>query len=157
MNTKDLRQKCVDLGFEKLHQALWQMCCVKHVSGDPKKSKSMYKKLMTGILKEYESEGKERVVLPCVKIIEAFKIVNPMVGRLYAMKTQRSAADRLLEQFGEEELLKMIASLPAINAMPFAPKATTPMELEIKCGQIIAFVAQEKNRNGGNKQIGVAF
>lgn len=109
-------------------------------------------------LDKLEKPTMPRAVLPCVKIIEAFKEVNPAVGRLYAMKVQRDAADRLIGIFGEEKLLQMISVLKTVNEMPYAPKATTPLQFEAKVGQIMAFVKQEENKRGNTpKSVGVAF
>lgn len=87
------------------------------------------------------------------KILSFFKEVNPSYERLYANKTQRAAVERLIGKFGEEKIIATIQSLPALVNKPFAPKITTPLELERDLGKLIIFYNQEKSKVVKNKYV----
>lgn len=78
-------------------------------------------------------------------LIEKFKDVNPTYKRIYANKTQRAALERLVKEFGLEGVASMIESLSSIISLPYAPKVTTPLELERDLGKIKAFVQQQES------------
>lgn len=80
------------------------------------------------------------------QIIFLFKEVNPSVQILYGRPNQRRAVERLLKLWGREKLENTIKALPRINAMPYAPIATTPLQLEEKAGRILAFMSQHRNK-----------
>ena len=86
-------------------------------------------------------------------IINLFKEINPSFERLFGNKTERGAVSRLLQKFGKEKLESMVKSLPSIIARKYAPRVTTPYQLEKKLGEIKAFIEQEKQ--GAGKNIGV--
>jgi len=77
------------------------------------------------------------------EILTSFKEVNPAYSRLFSNKTQRATAERLIKQFGLEELTAMVAQLPAINQIPYMPVTTTPYELEKNLGKIKGRLAQQ--------------
>jgi len=77
-------------------------------------------------------------------IISLFESVNPSFKRLYANKTQRSAVERLVAEHGYEKTAHMVKELPKIIYKPFAPKVTTPLELERDLGKLITFSRQSK-------------
>lgn len=79
-------------------------------------------------------------------IIEKFKGVNPSYQRLFANTTERDATERLLKQYGQEELIKIIDSLEDIVIRPFAPRITTPYELERNMGKLKIFIGQNNNQ-----------
>lgn len=80
-------------------------------------------------------------------LIELFEAVNPSYERLYANRTERAALERLLKKHGEEKLRAVLEELPSIISRPYAPRITTPCELERKAGQLKVFLAQERNRS----------
>jgi len=80
-------------------------------------------------------------------IIYSFKDVNPSYERLFSNTTERKACARLISKYGVENLKTMISHLQEIISKPYAPKATTPYELEKNLGKIKAFVDQEKGKN----------
>lgn len=80
-------------------------------------------------------------------LIGLFKEINPNYERLFANKTQRSALERLVKKFGREKVEKMIKFLPKIFGRPYAPTITTPLELEKKLANLIAFLQKEKMIN----------
>src|SRR3989304_1071054 len=55
------------------------------------------------------------------EVIDAFKEVNPSHKKLFAMKPQRDASSRLIEQFGYDKMLKMVAFLKHSNQKSYAP------------------------------------
>ena len=81
------------------------------------------------------------------KVIKLFETVNPLIGKYYANKTQRASVTRLLKVFGFIELERMIAFLPRTNAMPYAPKITTPYQFEQDYAKLKAFLAQKRSIN----------
>jgi len=79
------------------------------------------------------------------ELIDLFKGVNPTYQRLFNNKTEREALKRLVEQFGKEKVAKLIKSLPAIIHKPYAPRITTPYQLEKKLADLLAFIQQERS------------
>lgn len=81
-----------------------------------------------------------------VEVIENFKDVNPSYERLFPNKNQRSAAERLLKKYGREKVLGMVKSLESITSQKYAPKITTPIELERDLGKLVAFYKQNETK-----------
>lgn len=67
-----------------------------------------------------------------VKLIDAFKPINPVYKKWYGNKTQRKAAQSIIEDHGEETALKVIAILPKTNEMTYMPTIMTLLQLEEK-------------------------
>lgn len=80
-------------------------------------------------------------------LISLFKPINPSFERIYPNKNQRAALQRLVDKYGEENVEKMILALPEIVSKKFAPRITTPYQLEQKLGDIKLFLEQEKQIN----------
>jgi predicted ArsR family transcriptional regulator len=88
----------------------------------------------------------DEVAEPVVnELISLFKYVNPTYNRLYANKTEREALKRLVKQFGKEKIAKLIKALPEIIVKPYAPRITTPYQLEKKLADLLAFIQQERS------------
>ena len=85
------------------------------------------------------------------EIIESFRVVNPSVNRLFANKTQRAAVDRLLKQYGIEKLKQMVAFLEHSNSQRYAPTITTPLQLEIKMGELKAWADKQRSTVSAGK------
>ena len=79
-------------------------------------------------------------------LIDLFKDVNPSYKKLFGNKTERKAITELVEQFGYEKIEATIKALPGVIAKPYAPKITTPYQLQRDLGKLIAFVNQERGR-----------
>ena len=77
-------------------------------------------------------------------IIELFKEINPSYERLYSNKTQRAALKRLVDKFGAEKVSNGIKTLPSVINQKYAPRITTPLQLEQKMGELVAFLNQQK-------------
>ena len=87
-------------------------------------------------------------------LIDLFSEVNPTHARLFGNKTERQAMERLFKKFGEDWLAKLLKALPKIISQPYAPRITTPYQLEKKMGELKAFVEQaRKKQNSKGKQI----
>ena len=84
-------------------------------------------------------------------LIELFKEVNPNYEILFKNKTQRAAIERMVSKFGREKVENAIKVLPQIINKPYAPRITTPIQLENKLGELKAFYEQEKSKVGKNQ------
>lgn len=84
------------------------------------------------------------------KLMPLFKAINPTYDTLFSNRTERKSLLRLLERFGIEKVRATIEALPGIINKPYAPKITTPYELEKNLGKLISFVNQEKAKNQTN-------
>lgn len=73
------------------------------------------------------------------KFIELFEPVNPTFEKLFANKTQRAAAERLLKKFGFEKMAGTLEVVKISNCQKYSTKITTPLELENNLGKLVAF------------------
>lgn len=83
-----------------------------------------------------DEPAKHNVINDMFKI---FQEINPTIN--YGNKTERSAAQRLVDRLGEEKALSSArAALMASKSIDqFAPSITTPLELERKMGKLLNF------------------
>jgi len=79
-------------------------------------------------------------------LIELFKPINPTYQRLFANKSQRQAIERLVKQFGQEKVENMIKYLPTVFGKPYAPRISTPYQLEQKLADLISYRQQERSK-----------
>lgn len=77
-------------------------------------------------------------------LILLFKEVNPNYENIYKSKTERGALQRMVDKFGGEKVESAIKKLPDVINKKYAPKITTPYQLEKDLGKLIAFVRQEE-------------
>lgn len=80
--------------------------------------------------------------------IGLFQRVNPSYEQLFQRKPQRDAAQRMIEKHGMEPMTKLIEQLPRLLTDRYAPKATTPVQLEEKLGQILMYFKNKGARHG---------
>lgn len=80
------------------------------------------------------------------EVINLFKEVNPSYRNLFANKTQRAAALRLVTLWPRPKLDNLIGILPQTNARKFWPKITTPLELERQAGVLKAKLEEERQQ-----------
>lgn len=78
-------------------------------------------------------------------IIDLFEPLNPSHDRLFKNKTQREATERLISKHGEDKVRKMIAEAVKCFGKQYCPTITTPVELELKLGQLAAAVKRSKS------------
>jgi len=83
---------------------------------------------------------------PTNRLMELFRPINPTINKLFAHKTQREALERLINKFGEAKIENTIKSLWSIVTQKYAPRITTPLQLESKLGDLIIFYKQSQNK-----------
>lgn len=71
------------------------------------------------------------------KYLEYFYKINPLFN--FSNKTQRSAMQRILNKLGEEKTKGTLEYVLTIQGKKFAPIITTPLQLEYKLGELIAY------------------
>jgi hypothetical protein len=81
-------------------------------------------------------------------VIDAFKTVNPMYRELFYRKVERGASESLLKVLGKENLLEIVDILQQTNMQEFAPRITTPRQLQEKLGKLQIFVRQYQQKAG---------
>jgi len=91
------------------------------------------------------------------ELINKFKFVNPNYELLFKNKTQRKAMERLTGKFGVEEIGKLLDALPQIVTRKYAPRITTPLQLEKKLGELLIFLKQEKQKARKGRKIGIVI
>ena len=79
-------------------------------------------------------------------LLELFKTINPNYEQLFKNKTQRAAMERMTAKFGKEKMENGIKTLPQLFGKKFAPIITTPVQLENKMGELIAFLNKERSQ-----------
>lgn len=79
-------------------------------------------------------------------VIDLFKIINPSYDRLFANKTQRGAVERLLKKYSQDQLDRIIKVAFKANQTKYAPRITTPLQLESKLGDLL-FWANKNNKS----------
>lgn len=89
------------------------------------------------------------------RLLGLFKDVNPNYQKLYSNKTQRKALEDMVKRFGEEKLERTIIALKELINRPYAPVITTPLQLEQKMGDLIAFANKEQKQTSGKVAIQV--
>ena len=88
--------------------------------------------------------------------INLFNKINPSYQRLFGNATERACAARLIKQYGYEKMEKTLIALPDILGQPYAPRITTPYELEKNLGKLLQFV-QQNNQIINSKKADIAF
>lgn len=63
------------------------------------------------------------------QVIKLFEEVNPATKSYYNRPNQREACQKLVDEYGFEEVSKVVAFLPRSNKIPFVPTITTPLQL----------------------------
>jgi hypothetical protein len=104
-------------------------------------------------IEKKEKNRKEKIILHSGEaaskinhLINLFKEVNPSYKQIFKNKTQRACLDRLIKEHTYEKVEAMIMALPQIIGKKYAPRITTPYQLEIKLGDLVAFVKQETSQ-----------
>ena len=94
--------------------------------------------------KSNKEEKQNSISVEIGMVIKAFEPINPSSRLFYARRPQRDACQRLLENHSLEWLLKIIQVLPKTNVTKYAPTITSPLQLEEKMAQLVAFIQKEK-------------
>ena len=87
------------------------------------------------------------------KAIGGFKDVNPSYTRIFANKTQRAALSRLIKLHGVEKIEAIIGYLPKSNATKYAPTITTPLQLEARLGDLLAWAQKQKDTSSKHRGV----
>lgn len=82
-------------------------------------------------------------------LISLFKEVNPSYKNFFANTTQRAALERMVKEHGLEKVTGLLEGLPEIVNRPYAPKITTPIQLEQRLGELMIFISQEQSKKRG--------
>lgn len=106
--------------------------------------KDTYKRKERNLSKERGSVVASKDAPDIVKIIDAFKPVNPSFGKWYGRKDQRDAISRMLKIHGLEMILKVLLVLPKTKGIAYIPIITTPVQLEDKWAALEAGLMKEK-------------
>jgi len=77
--------------------------------------------------------------------INSFKEVNPSYQRLFGNTTEIKASVRLIQKYSLDKMISTANALQEIITKPYAPRITTPYELEKNLGKLLAFIEQNKN------------
>lgn len=80
-------------------------------------------------------------------ILDLFKHINPSYKQFFKNTTQRAALDRVIKSIGYQKTENALKILAQTNGMKYAPVIITPLQLESKLAQLIAFVKREKLSN----------
>lgn len=84
------------------------------------------------------------------ELIDLFADINPMYEDIYKNKTERNALQALTNKMGYEKVLNTLKALPAIVALPYAPRITKPTELKRDLGKLVIFYKQEQGKIKNN-------
>ena len=78
------------------------------------------------------------------EVLKAFELIDPKNKTYYANKTQRSACEFLLEEYGMEKVLSAIKIIPGINVKKlYIRQITTPYDLKENWVKIVNALKQE--------------
>lgn len=85
------------------------------------------------------------------EVINLFEPMNPSYERLFSNKTQRASIERMLKKMGRDKLEKAIVYAVRVHGAPFAPRISTPLQLETKMGDLVSHFKTEKQK--GSKTV----
>lgn len=97
--------------------------------------------------KEKESiQKKDSNGVAISKLLDLFSIVDPKNKTYYGNKTQRNCLDFMINEYGFENVEKVIGLLTQTNQLDYFPKITSPYDLKEKWTKL-ATALQSKKRN----------
>lgn len=79
-------------------------------------------------------------------LIKLFEPVNPSYERLFAIIPQRRALERMMKKHGKTKTEGAIKAAIGVYGKTHAPVITTPLQLEHKLGQLVAYWQRENKR-----------
>lgn len=80
-------------------------------------------------------------------IIGSFSKVNPgMFKTWYKNKAQRTACDRLIDEYGFDQVMKVVRFLPVSNVMAYVPNITSPFDLAKDYAKLRNALEKEKSK-----------
>ncbi len=93
-----------------------------------------------------EESNKDSNGQAVAEILHYFEGVNPAIKRMYGNVTQRAAATRLIDRFGFDSVVRAAKAAVVCLGQPFAPRITTPYELEMSWAKLVAFYQENQNK-----------
>lgn len=101
------------------------------------------------ITKDNSLRGNEKLLIKndVNTLIEKFSVVNPSYKILFRNTTERHACEELIEEHDWAKLLNLIDALPDIVSQPYAPRITTPYQLQRDMGKLMIYLNQRKRSN----------
>ena len=90
------------------------------------------------------------------ELFDLFEPINPAYGDLFKNITERKALDWLCVKYGFEKVKNTIMVLPQSNISPFAPTITSPYELKMKLGKLIAWKNKQNSQEEEKEIAGLA-
>lgn len=81
------------------------------------------------------------------EILKAFEEVDTKNKTYYGNKTQRAAADFLIQEHGLDQVTKVIKLLPKTNSISYFPTVTSPYDLKEKWGKLEAAMVRKKGES----------
>jgi hypothetical protein len=91
-----------------------------------------------------ELPQKEKFSKLCFPVLKAFEEVDPKNKTYSKNKTQLSAANFLVKEYGLDTVLRVIGILPKTNRIQYAPEITNPHELKERWVKLEDFIKKEK-------------
>lgn len=99
---------------------------------------------------EDETSSSQEVSL----IIKSFEILNPASKKFYGNKTQRSACQSLIENYGIDRVVAVVEkTLPKTNGLQFFPVITTPLQLSDKWTALESAVRKYQSEKKTNNKV----
>lgn len=130
-----------------LVKKLNQLEVVKKLNQTGKESLPKVVKKLNIQKKEKESiQKKDSNGVAISKLLDLFSIVDPKNKTYYGNKTQRNCLDFMINEYGFENVEKVIGLLVKTNQLDYFPKITSPYDLKEKWTKL-ATALQSKKRN----------
>lgn len=81
------------------------------------------------------------------KIIESFEVINENCKNAYSNNTQRKACEFLIEEYGFDEIKRIVEILlPQTNGRAYFPNITTPIQLRDKLATLRNAVQKQQHK-----------
>lgn len=80
------------------------------------------------------------------EVIKAFEEVDPKNKTYYGNTTQRKASDFLIEEYGLEQVLRVVKLLPKTNKQAYYPSINSPNDLKEKWTKLESALVKEKQK-----------
>lgn len=135
--------KYLEIYKEELHRLSSGIPTVDNVATQVRLGKDRKGKIRLG--QAINNEPKVSLDPKVSELIKLFEAVNPAASKWYGNPTQRKACDRLLKKHSLDQLTRVVHLLPKTNEARFAPTITTPLQLEDKLAQLVAYIKKEQS------------
>jgi len=99
------------------------------------------------------TDGKIPLTPQGADVLKAFEVVDAKNKTYYNRRPIREACEFLLQEYGMDQVLKVISGLPMTNKMPYFPNITTPLQLKENWVRLHDKVAQYRIEKQGKKTL----